>query len=91
MTAIERSTVNEAIEDLGELVSQAGGEADDALDVFKDLASAYFAREAVQALDEIDALCDEVLDQWTWPIRDFDQMRSWLGRLSAATARGRGQ
>lgn len=42
MTVIERSKVNEAIEDLGELVSQAGGEADDALDVFKDLASGYF-------------------------------------------------
>lgn len=42
MRKISREVVNEAIEDLGELVSQAGGEGDSALDVFKDVSFEYF-------------------------------------------------
>jgi hypothetical protein len=41
MNVLGRDKINEAIEDIGELVSQAGGEGDDALDVFKDVAGEY--------------------------------------------------
>lgn len=46
---------------------------------------------AVEALDEIDGLISEVLDTWTWPIRDYADMRPWMLRMIVAVNRGRGQ
>lgn len=43
-------TIDEAIEALGGLVSAAGGEGDDALDVFKEVSSA--ARRALAVLND---------------------------------------
>jgi hypothetical protein len=48
-------------------------------------------RGAVEALDTIDALISEVLDTWTWPIRDYADMRPWMRKLIAAVNAGRGQ
>lgn len=37
-----------------------------------------------RGLDAIHALIDQVLDEWVWPIKDYQAMRPWLRSLSKA-------
>lgn len=77
------AAVDEALKASRDRFPTAGGQSEPAEPATPDV--------AVEALGEIDVLINEVLDQWTWPIRNFGQMRGWLGRLSDAVKRGQGR